>query len=486
MNVIRQSGVAASSPKDLGMAAARVRSAICRGGRGLALIAVLWIVIVMAAIIAVVGQTGRLDAKMSMSVLDETRCRWACRAGTETAIAVLNEDTKDSDCLTDLWSSDDTDFNDIQLERCVYRVTVTDEAGKFNVNTATKEQLMALPTMTTQIADAIMDWRDNDDEVSAEGAERGYYDNLRYPYTIRNGPLRTVRELLRVKGITEQQLYGDDTSLNGQAPPVQRGAIYNPGWIKYLTCYSYDNNVDAQGQSRVNINQGSEQDLQSKLGISAGQARWITQNRGSGFKGIGDLISDSSPKESSGGSNSGSGGGGSQNNSGSNPSGSGGNRGNSGGPGNSGGNPGNSGGGNPNQPAEQLDLQTFRRIVDKVTVTSETKVPGRVNINTASEEVLTALFGGDDTARAIALAIIGDRAGRTYGFQSIGDLLDVSSVGITKFKFVADRITVRSNVFMIQCIAMATISRAKLKTECVVDRGSNPCTILYWYQGANN
>jgi type II secretory pathway component PulK len=490
------------------MGGARIEMNARQNRQGLALVAVLWIVIVMMAIVAIVGQTGRLNTKMAMSVVDGARCKWACRAGVETAIAVLNEDQRDSDCLSDLWSDNPEDFNDVQMERCIFTVRVTDEAGKLNVNTATKEQLMALPLMTSDVADSILDWRDTDDNPNPEGAEAGYYENQRYPYTIRNGPLHTTRELLRVKGVTEQQLYGEDANLGGQISFNKQqsdlgmladssSGSSNPGWIPYLTCYSYDTNVDAQGQTRVNINQASEQQLQTQLGISSAQARWIVQNRGSGFKSIADLINDGSPKESSGNSNSNAGTnnsgnsgnpGGNSGSSGGNTANKGGNPGNSGGnKNNSGGSPGNSGnGGNTNQPAEQMDMQTFRQVVDKITVTSETKIPGRVNVNTASVEVLTALFGGDDASRQIALDIVGDRAGRAYGFQSVGDLLGVSSMSTAKFKSVADLLTVRSNVFTIRCTALAAISRTRLDTECVVDRSSNPCAILYWYQGASN
>ena len=132
--------------------------------RGLVLVMVLWIVVVMTAIVAIVGQTNRLNMKMATGSVDEVRCKWACRAGTESAIAQLNDDLRASDCLQDLWSDND-DYNNIQLERCAYSVRVTDEAGKLNVNTATKEQLMALPYMEENITDAILDWRDTDEEV---------------------------------------------------------------------------------------------------------------------------------------------------------------------------------------------------------------------------------------------------------------------------------------------------------------------------------
>ncbi|MEN6577385.1 MAG: helix-hairpin-helix domain-containing protein [Phycisphaerales bacterium] len=425
-----------------------------RNKRALVLIAVLWMVAVMTAIVAVVGQTSRLNMKMAMAATDEIRCKWACRAGTENAIAVLNEDPKDSDCLSDLWSDNDEDFNDITLERCRYSVRVIDEAAKLNINTATKDQLMALPYMEEEVAEAILDWRDNDDEPQAQGAETGYYENLPVPYKIRNGPFKTVRELLAVKGVTEEYLYGEDTNLNGQldsnerdgdlSPPPDNGDDHlDQGWIASLTCYSYEKNVDAEGNKRVNINQANQQQLQDGLGIKASQAKWIVDNRGQGYKSIADLINDNSPKTSSQGSS-----------------------------------------GNEDQ-AEQIDLQTFRQIADRITISGEDRIPGKINVNTAQREALATLFGRDDQAEQIALAIIADRAGLLYGFTSVADLLNQQSISMQRFKAIADLVTVRSDVFTVQCLATADVSGANFRTECVVDRSASPVTILYWYQGAN-
>ncbi len=424
------------------------------GRKGLVLIAVLWIVAVMTAIVAVVGQTSRLNMKMAIAATDEVRCKWACRAGVENAIGVLNEDTKDSDCLSDLWSDNDEDFNDVVMERCQYSVRVTDEAGKLNINVATKDQLMALPYMEETIADAIVDWRDGDDDIQAEGAEVGYYENLPIPYTIRNGPLRTVRELLCVKGVTEENLYGEDTNLNGLldsnerdgdlSPPSDNGDEYlDEGWIAYLTCCSYEKNVDADGDNRVNINQADQQQLQDQLELKASQAKWIVDNRGGGFRSIGDLINDNSPKTSSSESS-----------------------------------------GGENQ-AEPLDTQTFSQIADRITISGEQKLPGRININTASREVLVTLFGRDEQAEQVARAILTERATMLYGFTSIADLLNVQSMTTERFKAVAELITVRSDVFTIRCLATANVSGATFRTECIVDRSVSPGTILYWYQGAN-
>jgi general secretion pathway protein K len=459
-------------------------SRVPRARKGLVLALVLWVVMVMTAIVAVTGQTNRLNMKMAMGTLDQVRCKWACRAGTESAIALLTDDLRASDCLQDLWSDNDEDLNDVPLERCAYSVRVVDEAGKLNVNIATKEQLMALPYMEESIADSILDWRDGDDDVRTEGAEAGYYENLPFPYTIRNGPFKTIRELLRVKGVTPELLYGEDADLDGEldfnemdgalSPPMDNGDDYlDQGWIAYLTCYSYERNVDADGNSRINVNQASEQQLQTDLGLTAGQARWIVQNRGQGFRSIGDLIGSNASQQTSGGSG--------RNQANQDNQGSQNNRGNQNNPGNQ----GSQGNQNNQVSAEPLDLQTFARISDRITISSEQRIPGKININTAPWEVLVVLFGGGEQAEQAAYGVVSERANLLYGFQSIGDLANVQSVGLERFKRVADQITVRSDVFRVRCFATAAISGAKLQTECVVDRSATPCTILYSYQGAN-
>jgi type II secretory pathway component PulK len=432
---------------------------------GLALVAVLWIVAVMTAMIAIVSQTSRLEMKMARGAADEVRCKWACRAGTESAIAILNEDLRDTDCLSDLWSDNAEDLNDVPLERCHYTVQVTDEAGKLNINTITREQLMALPYMEEDIADAVLDWRDNDDNPQNGGVEGGYYENLPIPYTIRNGAFKTVRELLRVKGVTEELLYGEDTNLNGQldagekdgalTPPLDNGDEYlDQGWIAYLTCYSYENNVDADGNARVNINQANEQQLVSQLGLRNPQARWIVQNRGRGYQSIADIISDQGGAGSQGGS---------------------GNRNNR----------SNNNNNNNQNSTEPIDQQTFSQIADRITISGEQKIPGKVNINTASWEVLAALLGGDDQAEQLAHTIVADRSSLLYGFQGVADLLSQQSMSLERFKRIADMITVRSDVFTIRCVATADVGGGKVQTECVVDRSATPGTVLYQYQGAN-
>ena len=427
--------------------------------KGLVLVAVLWVVVVLIVLVTVLGRKSRLDTKVCLARMEGLRCKWACRAGIEKAVGILNEDTRESDNLWDLWSDNEEDFNDIELERCRFTVRVIDEASKLNINTATKGQLLGLPDMVEEIADAIIDWRDSDDTPSEAGAEGGYYENLPYGYMARNGPFRTIRELLLVKDVSEQLFYGEDTNFNDQLDYNERDGDESPpnddgdseldrGWIAYLTCYSYDNNKDASGNNRININNANENQLTRSLGLRSSQARWIVEERpNNGYQSIADLINNNAPKTAANSAN------------------------------------------NDSNDTEPLDLQTFYQIADKITVDSNQKVPGKVNINTASEIVLTALLGGGERAEQLAENIVAYREGLLYGMESIAELLDVPSMDISSFKTIANFVTTRSNVFTIRCVTTADrngIDGSTLAIEAVVDRSMSPYKILYWYQGTSN
>ena len=252
-----------------------MRAGVNNNRKGLVIIAVLWTVVVLMAIVAVLGRRTRLDMKVCMARMDAVRCKWACRAGVEKAIAVLNTDETENDTLLDFWSDNAEDFNDVMLERCRLNIRVVDETSKLNINSVTKEQLLGLPYMLEEIADAIIDWRDADDMPSGAGVEGGYYEGLDFVYRARNGPFRTIRELLMVKDVTEELFYGEDTNLNGQldynerdgdeTPPIDDGDDeLDRGWIAYLTCYPLSSSE--QTPTQVNVNTAQEEVLVALLG----------------------------------------------------------------------------------------------------------------------------------------------------------------------------------------------------------------------------
>lgn len=147
----------------------------------------------------------------------------------------------------------------------------TDDAP---ADTSAQGMLMALPGMTSDVADAILDWIDEDDESRENGAEIDYYSAL--GYTPRNGPLETIEELLLVRGVTPDLLFGRDVNRNGMVDPQEQqiplNLEYDPGdgsmdlgWAAYLTLYSQEKNVNAQGEPRIDLNQDDVQMLYDEL-----------------------------------------------------------------------------------------------------------------------------------------------------------------------------------------------------------------------------
>ena len=74
------------------------------------------------------------------------------------------------------------------------------------------QALMNLPGMTVQIADAVLDWLDEDNQPRPFGAEAEFYASLEPPYAPRNGTPERIEELLLVRGVTRQLLFGQERS----------------------------------------------------------------------------------------------------------------------------------------------------------------------------------------------------------------------------------------------------------------------------------
>jgi Type II secretion system (T2SS), protein K len=93
------------------------------------------------------------------------------------------------------------------------------ENGKIDVNNAALPVLLAAPGMTSDIAAAIMDWRDIDSEISDNGGAESTdstYQNAAVPYAPRNGLFQTLDEVRLVRGVTDALFFGEDNNSNGR------------------------------------------------------------------------------------------------------------------------------------------------------------------------------------------------------------------------------------------------------------------------------
>jgi type II secretory pathway component PulK len=160
------------------------------------------------------------------------------------------------------------------------RFGVIDECGKINVNAIVKrggrtahDLLMKLPNMTEEAADSIIDWIDADSQPRTNGAENDHYSSLDTPYRAKNGPLESLEELLLVKGVNVDLLFGKDLNRNGIVDPDEEDGsnLSDLGWSAYLTVYSRELNVDAEGQPLLDVNGSDAQKLYDDLTAKVGE-----------------------------------------------------------------------------------------------------------------------------------------------------------------------------------------------------------------------
>ena len=147
---------------------------------------------------------------------------------------------------------------------------LTDETGKLNLNTVTYAQLMALPRMTEDIAQSIINWRtastttgsttggSSSSSSSSGGAVLGAVDqtyaSLSPPYGLKGSNFESVAELRMVYGVDMNGLYGRDLNLNGIVDYNEKGLdvpigldtngnTIDTGLLEFLTVYSVDPNM---------------------------------------------------------------------------------------------------------------------------------------------------------------------------------------------------------------------------------------------------
>lgn len=273
-----------------------------KDNKGIALLVVLWILAILSVIAISLVYMMRLEIKMAKYQRDKVQAFYLARAGLERAIAQLIMDKKSSrelDTLNESWSVNPDAYEDVTLHGGSYKVEVSDESGRININTASPGLLRALPVIRdaenrAEICDSIIDWRDTDSNHELNGAEDGYYQALEEPYHCKNGHMDTIEELLLVRGVTRDLLYGGEADDNVSNQPEEditsaflaedMDGISNVGIEDIITVYT---------DGKVNINTAGLEVLASLLGGNTELAMNIIEHR-AGADGI-DGTEDDSP-----------------------------------------------------------------------------------------------------------------------------------------------------------------------------------------------
>ncbi|MEO7917046.1 MAG: hypothetical protein ABIR16_05330 [Dokdonella sp.] len=174
-----------------------------RRQQGIAFILVLWVVIMLTVLLGSFAVIARTERMQSRHLFDSTQARYAAEAGLNLAIYELRK----NDPLQ-RWIGDGRPYK-FSFGGAEVEVSIVDDAGKIDLNTADRELLRRMLIATAgkpddeadKLADAIIDWRDPDDIPSVQGAEKNEYRSANLPYGPRNAPFETVAELQQVLGM---------------------------------------------------------------------------------------------------------------------------------------------------------------------------------------------------------------------------------------------------------------------------------------------
>jgi len=250
----------------------------------------------------------RLEREAASNYKDALLATYLAQAGLERAIAELRNDTNHYDDLYENWARGFKEnlgagYYDVKLiseEGETKDVGIIDEASKLNINfagsgtfgegwTSYELDLKALDFIDEKRAQAILDYRYGPDKAPGKkGIDDDKDNKILSQDGIDNDADGEVDE--KDEGIDEpdefypQNPFGDDNPFE----TVEEIRLV-PGigkWLStklkdYITIYSYDKNIDREGNLRVNINHASPSEIAKALqraGFSEDEASQIAVN----------------------------------------------------------------------------------------------------------------------------------------------------------------------------------------------------------------
>lgn len=231
---------------------------------GMALVSVILMSALLITLYLRFANNANLVARIDSHQNTAMQNRLAARAGIDFALALLSQSKTSAQSYADEWKtvSEQTIENPVIIGVSSFTLEIIDESGKANVNMVTERFLTELFTYydlgitkkfsliseeleiagAKRLAHRILDYIDESEDTRPLGLSSAQYVQLGY-LPPKNAPLRDIRELLNIPGITDELFNASGTRL---------------GLSDILTVY---------GEGKININTAPEGVVRAVWGL---------------------------------------------------------------------------------------------------------------------------------------------------------------------------------------------------------------------------
>jgi general secretion pathway protein K len=238
--------------------------------RGIALLIVLWVMAILMVTVLSFSLMIRAEGFGAIAFKEGIEKKLFAEAGIERGIMEVMYRSLNRNRIVTLegresWRLDGTAYS-VEIGKGGFRVRVIDESGKISLNGLTDSSGIILKNLLTRqgvspedadiIVDSVLDWKDADDLHRLHGAESDYYRSLSKSYKTRDADFETLEELILVRGMTPEILYGTEKT---------------KGIIHFLTVHGK--------VARININAAPKEVLAALPGMDAEMAERIIEFR---------------------------------------------------------------------------------------------------------------------------------------------------------------------------------------------------------------
>lgn len=357
-----------------------------RRNQGVAYITALMAIVVIGIVITTFGEqlTSRLRSEQVR--IEQRNAEQMALAGLSRALVAIqlaNENySTSSDEWFDLGTLGSTNF---EVGKGNFRLEIIDAGSLVNINMATEEQLQKMFLTDEQIA-SLLDWRNPELQPRALGAKDEFYNLLTTPYNVKLKAFDTVEELLLVKDFTPASIFTPPANVSG-ALLVPGTPEDQPALFDLVTTASLSKNVRSDGTARINVNTAQPQQL-LQAGLSQQIVLAIIQQRNNvgTFSSIGQVLQ-----------------------------------------------------------VQGITNDQAQQILNVLTTTSDTFVPGKINLNTASESVL-------NTIPNITSDLVQDILSRQGTIQELGEIATLPGTNTQVLADIANFFTVNSQAYIVRLV----------------------------------